>query len=406
MIPAAAPRVRYRTGRLPLHSLALGAFGIQMAQPPLYYLLRLLLLPAMLPAARAAAADLDNLQPVRVIEVEDPSMDPRDLAPPVSSGQAGAAEPAACLARDQPTHGGAFEVVSAGRLVEHSADAVLYRHTKTGAELLSVASPSQTEKVFGITFRTPPNNSHGAPHVLEHSVLAGSKQFRTKEPFVDLLKGSLQTFLNAMTFPDRTCYPVASQNLKDFHNLVNVYLDAVFFPRALQDPTVLAQEGWHYELVNTSEPLVYKGVVFNEMKGVYSSAEALLENSLQQALFPDISYGVDSGGDPREIPRLSITEFNNFHGAYYHPANSRLFFWGDDDVSSRLELADRYLTQFGPAPLARAASAVLYQPPFDSPRLVEVDYPAKAAAEGDEAATGGECATAFPSLPFAAFPWC
>eukprot|EP01052_Picozoa_sp_SAG31_P003534 SAG31_NODE_137_length_23063_cov_5.002569_3_plen_463_part_00 len=280
-----------------------------------------------------------------------------------------------------PTHSGAFEVLFSGHVSEQASDAVLYKHVLTGAELLSFASPNHNEKVFGITFRTPPNNSKGVPHILEHSVLAGSRQYRTKEPFVDLLKGSLQTFLNAMTYPDRTCYPVASQNTKDFYNLANVYLDAVFHPRALTDPTVLAQEGWHFELENISKPLVYKGVVFNEMKGLYSSPEALLDRELQQALFPDISYGVDSGGDPKDITKLTHAEFVQFHSSFYHPGNARLFFWGDDPVADRLALADQYLQEFGPLSASvRAQSTVQYQPPFAKPVQIDSVYPAKASS--------------------------
>jgi Zn-dependent M16 (insulinase) family peptidase len=200
--------------------------------------------------------------------------------------------------------------------------------------------------VFGITFRTPPSDSTGIPHILEHSVLCGSRKYPVKEPFVDLLKGSLQNFLNAFTYPDRTCYPIASTNLKDFYNLINVYLDAVLHPRAIKDPLVLAQEGWHYELDKIDDPLTIKGVVYNEMKGVYYSPDSLLHRSIQQNLFPNNTYSVDSGGDPKDIPTLTYQQFQQFHNQYYHPSNSFVFFYGDDNPMERLNLLDSYLKDF------------------------------------------------------------
>ena len=171
-----------------------------------------------------------------------------------------------------------------------------YIHNKTGAEILSLVNDDEN-KVFGITFRTPPSDSTGLPHILEHSVLCGSRKYPVKEPFVELMKSSLQTFLNAMTFPDKTCYPVASQNLQDFYNLVDVYLDAVFFPRL--NPYILMQEGWHYELTNPDGPLGIKGVVYSEMKGSYSSPDSLLSDYTMRSLFPSNAYLFDSGGDPK-----------------------------------------------------------------------------------------------------------
>merc|ERR1711871_1230671 len=185
-----------------------------------------------------------------------------------------------------------FQLLRQGSIPEYGLSASMFRHNETGAELLALAAPSDQNKVFGITFRTPPSDSMGIPHILEHSVLCGSRLYPVKEPFVELLKGSLQTFLNAFTYPDRTCYPVASQNLEDFRNLARVYLDAVFHPRAAKDPTVLEQEGWHYEL--EGDKLTYSGVVYNEMKGVYSSPDSLMARASQQALFPDNAYSVDS----------------------------------------------------------------------------------------------------------------
>jgi presequence protease len=224
----------------------------------------------------------------------------------------------------QVTHP-AFEVVQRDVVQEYGAYCTLYRHKKSGAELLSVSNEDDN-KVFGITFRTPPEDSTGVPHILEHSVLCGSRKYKTKDPFVQLLQGSLQTFLNAFTYPDRTCYVVASQNLKDFYNLINVYADAVFFPRAISDPNVHAQEGWHLELEDKDQPLTYKGVVFNEMKGVYSSADSLLSRASQRSIFPANTYGVDSGGDPRVIPELSFEDFRNFHHKFYSPSNARIYF--------------------------------------------------------------------------------
>ncbi len=176
---------------------------------------------------------------------------------------------------------------------------------------------------------------------------------------MDLLKGSLQNFLNAFTYPDRTCYPVASTNTKDFYNLVHVYLDAVLHPRAVHDPQVLQQEGWHYELDDVKDSLKIKGVVFNEMKGVYSSPDSLMDRAAQQALFPQNTYGVDSGGDPAAIPYLTFTQFKSFHLNYYHPTNSRVYFYGDDDPFQRLVLLDEYLQDFE---RIQVNSQVQYQP--------------------------------------------
>lgn len=271
-----------------------------------------------------------------------------------------------------------FDIISTDIVNEFGAYCTFYRHKKSGAELLSV-STDDDNKCFGITFRTPPSDSTGVPHILEHSVLCGSRKYKTKDPFVQLLQGSLQTFLNAFTYPDRTCYVVASQNTKDFYNLINVYADAVFHPRAVNDPMVHAQEGWHLELEEMDQPLTYKGVVYNEMKGVYSSPDSLLQREAQQSIFPDNTYGVDSGGDPVEIPNLSFEQFANFHQKFYHPANSRIFFAGDDDVAKRLEIMDEYLQDFGESPESKPGSVVQYQKKvFDAPQRVRKPYPAGA----------------------------
>src|SRR5579863_7448946 len=187
-----------------------------------------------------------------------------------------------------------FELLREQALPEINSMGRLYRHAKTGAEFLSLINDDEN-KVFGIAFRTPPADSSGIAHILEHSVLCGSRKYPVKDPFVQLMKGSLNTFLNAMTFADKTVYPVASQNLRDFYNLVDVYLDAVFYPRI--SPHIMEQEGWHYELEALDAPLTYKGVVYNEMKGSYSSPDNMLEGWSQRSLFPDTTYGFDSGGD-------------------------------------------------------------------------------------------------------------
>jgi len=284
----------------------------------------------------------------------------------------------AVVAAEPATHP-AFDLLRVEMIDEYTIKCATYRHKKSGAELIS-AQADDDNKVFGIVFRTPVTDSTGVPHILEHSVLCGSEKYTSKEPFVELLKGSLQTFLNAFTYPDRTCYPVASQNTKDFYNLVNVYLDAVLHPRATRDPTVLAQEGWHYELENKDDPLTYKGVVFNEMKGVYSSPDSLMYRAAQQLTFPDNTYAVDSGGDPTAIPSLTFGQFKAFHAAYYHPANSRIFFYGDDNLSTRLELLDSYLQKFNAADATPAASEVKTQPLIRKPRRLVEKYPTEPGA--------------------------
>ena len=183
-------------------------------------------------------------------------------------------------------------------------------------------------KSFCIGFRTPPYDDTGLPHILEHSVLCGSRKFPVKEPFVELVKGSLNTFLNAMTFPDKTMYPIASCNDKDFHNLMDVYLDAVFYPSMHNEREILMQEGWHYE-IDENDELAYRGVVYNEMKGALSSPESILDQKIMTSLFPDTTYGYESGGEPDAIPNLTQEDFLAFHRAYYHPSNSYIFLYGN-----------------------------------------------------------------------------
>lgn len=265
-----------------------------------------------------------------------------------------------------------YEKITSTRITEYGVEAVLYRHRKSGASVLSVIAPQDENKVFGITFRTPPTDSTGIPHILEHSVLCGSRKYPVKEPFVDLMRGSLQTFLNAFTYPDRTCYPVASMNTKDFYNLINVYLDAVLYPKCINDDMVLQQEGWHFEMEKPEDPLTYKGVVYNEMKGVYSSPDSLMGTATQVALFPDNTYGVDSGGNPKKIPDLTFEQFKSFHTSYYHPSNSRIYFYGNDDPLKRLELLDEYLKDFDQIPVT---SQIKYQKKLTVPKKISVEYP-------------------------------
>ncbi|XP_044489578.1 presequence protease 1, chloroplastic/mitochondrial-like isoform X1 [Mangifera indica] len=267
-----------------------------------------------------------------------------------------------------------FEKVSEEFIKECKSKAVLFKHKKTGAEVMSVSNDDEN-KVFGIVIRTPPKDSTGIPHILEHSVLCGSRKYPLKEPFVELLKGSLNTFLNAFTYPDRTCYPVASTNTKDFYNLVDVYLDAVFFPKCVENFQTFQQEGWHFELNNPSEEITYKGVVFNEMKGVYSQPDNVLGQTIQQALFPDNTYGVDSGGDPKVIPKLTFEEFKEFHQKYYHPSNARIWFYGDDDPKERLRILSEYLDNFE-ASSAPSESVITPQKLFSKPVRVVEKYPA------------------------------
>ncbi len=282
-----------------------------------------------------------------------------------------------------------FELLREERIPEFNSLGRLYRHVQTGAELLSLINDDEN-KVFGITFRTPVAESTGLPHILEHSVLCGSRKYPVKEPFIELAKGSLNTFLNAMTYPDKTCYPVASQNLQDFYNLIDVYLDAVFYP--LLTPNTLKQEGWHYELNRPEDALSYKGVVFNEMKGAYSSPEDVLDQESQARLYPDTIYAADSGGDPAHIPDLTYERFKEFHRAFYHPSNARIYFYGDDDPERRLELLDAYLRDFS---RTETASQVPLQPRFDSPRRAVSAYE----TSGEETRAFVTVSWLFPEAP-------
>lgn len=246
----------------------------------------------------------------------------------------------------------------------------LWVHKKTGTELMSVLNDDEN-KTFGVVFRTPPNDSTGVPHILEHSVLCGSRKYPVKEPFVELMKSSLNTFLNAFTFPDKTCYPVASCNERDFYNLVDVYMDAVFHPTLT--PDTLAQEGHHLELDEVGGKVAIKGVVYNEMKGAYSSPDRVLAELSQRVLFPDTTYGVESGGHPRDIPDLSWEQFKAFYDSYYHPSNARMWFYGDDPEEKRLAKANSFLNDFASQPVD---SKVTLQEPWTEPKSFKFSYDA------------------------------
>ncbi len=264
-----------------------------------------------------------------------------------------------------------YELIKQERIEDIKSDGYLLRHRKSGARIL-VFENEDVNKVFHITFRTTPEDSTGVAHILEHSVLCGSRLFPAKDPFVELVKGSLNTFLNAMTYPDKTMYPVASCNEKDFCNLMHVYLDAVFYPNIYKKEEIFRQEGWSYQLESEEEKLIYNGVVYNEMKGVYSSPEEILDGEAMHALFPDSTYGVDSGGDPDHIPELTYEQFLDFHRKYYHPSNSYIYLYGDMDTQERLTWLDaEYLSHFECSPVD---SAVELQQPFEEMHTVTRSY--------------------------------
>jgi Zn-dependent M16 (insulinase) family peptidase len=248
----------------------------------------------------------------------------------------------------------------------------IFLHEKSGARLLHFENEDDN-KVFSVSFRTPPHDSSGIPHILEHSVLCGSRKFPSKEPFVELVKGSLNTFLNAFTFPDKTMYPVASRNSKDFFNLVNVYLDAVLYPNIYEYPEIFMQEGWHYEINSIEERIQYKGVVYNEMKGVFSSPESVLFRKIPESLFPDTCYGVESGGDPDVIPKLTRDVFLDFHKKYYHPSNGYFYIYGDVNILDLLGfLNESYLKDYD---RIEVDSHIRLQDPFSRSVEVKTQYP-------------------------------
>lgn len=266
----------------------------------------------------------------------------------------------------------AYEVLEQRRIEDIASDGYILRHKKSGARVC-VISNDDDNKVFSIGFRTPPEDETGVPHIIEHTTLCGSDKFPVKDPFVELVKGSLNTFLNAMTYPDKTLYPVASYNEQDFKNLMDVYLDAVFHPNITKYQEIFMQEGWHYELESEDAPLTINGVVYNEMKGAYSSPDEVLQTAIAQALFPDNTYSKNSGGDPDHIPELTYEHYLDFYHKYYHPSNSYIYLYGDMDVKERLEWMDRaYLSAYESMEID---SNIPMQKPFDAMRFVETTFP-------------------------------
>ncbi len=267
----------------------------------------------------------------------------------------------------------AYEVLEEQKLQDLNSVGYILKHKKTGAKV-ALISNDDDNKVFCIGFRTPPADSTGVPHILEHSVLCGSKNFPIKDPFVELVKGSLNTFLNAMTYPDKTVYPVASCNDKDFQNLMHVYLDAVFHPNIYKTEKIFMQEGWHYDLQSPEDELTINGVVYNEMKGAFSSPDDVLYRSMMEALFPDTAYGVESGGDPEVIPELTYEAFIDFHSKYYHPSNSYIYLYGNMDMAEKLEFIDKeYLSEYD---YLEVDSEIKAQEPFGAEsRVLMKEYP-------------------------------
>ncbi|MBQ4537380.1 MAG: insulinase family protein [Lachnospiraceae bacterium] len=272
-----------------------------------------------------------------------------------------------------------YEILEKREIADINSVTYLCRHKKTGAKV-ALISNDDDNKVFYIGFRTPPKDSTGVAHILEHSVLCGSKNFPVKDPFVELVKGSLNTFLNAMTYPDKTVYPVASCNDKDFQNLMHVYLDAVFYPNIYEKESIFLQEGWHYEIENPVDDLEINGVVYNEMKGAFSSPDDVLEREMMNTLYPHTAYGCESGGDPTVIPELSYEEFLDFHRAYYHPSNSYIYLYGNMDMAEKLTFIDeQYLSAFEYQPVD---SAIADEPAFEKPYRMVKEYPL---GEGEDA---------------------
>lgn len=263
-----------------------------------------------------------------------------------------------------------FTLKETRHLTDIDSIGYVYEHNKTKATVMYIEN-NDDNKVFSISFATPPADNNGIAHILEHSVLCGSKKYPTKEPFVELAKGSLNTFLNAFTSLDRTTYPVASKNQKDFNHLMDVYLDAVFYPNLIDNPFILAQEGWHYHLENIEDDLIYKGVVYNEMKGAYSDPNTVMYHSAKKALFPDTIYANESGGHPLDIPTLTQDKFIAFHQKYYHPSNSFTFFYGDLNISEQLERLDIYFEQFD---YSQIDKGITLQQPFAQRKDVIVPY--------------------------------
>lgn len=266
----------------------------------------------------------------------------------------------------------AYELVEEKDLRDLNSKGYILRHKKSGARISAISNDDEN-KVFYIGFRTPPADSTGVAHIVEHTVLCGSDKFPAKDPFVELVKGSLNTFLNAMTYPDKTVYPVASCNDKDFQNLMDVYMDAVLHPNIYKREEIFKQEGWHYELKDKDEPVTINGVVYNEMKGAFSSPEGVLEREILNSLFPDNAYGNESGGDPQFIPDLTYEDYLDFHRRYYHPCNSYIYLYGNMDIAEKLDWLDReYLSDYDKISVD---STIKMQKAFDSPVEVRKHYP-------------------------------
>lgn len=264
-----------------------------------------------------------------------------------------------------------YEILDEHRVEDVQSDGFILRHKKSGARI-AILSNNDDNKVFYIGFRTPPEDETGVPHIIEHTTLCGSKKFPVKDPFIELAKGSLNTFLNAMTYPDKTVYPVASCNDQDFKNLMDVYLDAVFNPNITKYEEIFKQEGWHYELSGKDDELKINGVVYNEMKGAYSSPDEVLSSQIYRSLFPDNTYSKDSGGNPEYIPKLTYEAYLDFYHKYYHPSNSYIYLYGDMDVVERLKWLDKeYLSRYD---YKKVNSEINKQPAFDEIRNVETQY--------------------------------
>lgn len=264
-----------------------------------------------------------------------------------------------------------YEILDEHRVEDVQSDGFVLRHKKSGARI-AILSNNDDNKVFYIGFRTPPEDETGVPHIIEHTTLCGSKKFPVKDPFIELAKGSLNTFLNAMTYPDKTVYPVASCNDQDFKNLMDVYLDAVFNPNITKYEEIFKQEGWHYELTGKDDELKINGVVYNEMKGAYSSPDEVLSSQIYRSLFPDNTYSKDSGGNPEYIPKLTYEAYLDFYHKYYHPSNSYIYLYGDMDVVERLEWLDKeYLSLYD---YKKVNSEINKQPAFDEIKNVEAQY--------------------------------
>ena len=264
-----------------------------------------------------------------------------------------------------------YEILDEHRVEDVQSDGFILRHKKSGARI-AILSNNDDNKVFYIGFRTPPEDETGVPHIIEHTTLCGSKKFPVKDPFIELAKGSLNTFLNAMTYPDKTVYPVASCNDQDFKNLMDVYRDAVFNPNITKYEEIFKQEGWHYELTGKDDELKINGVVYNEMKGAYSSPDEVLSSQIYRSLFPDNTYSKDSGGNPEYIPKLTYQAYLDFYHKYYHPSNSYIYLYGDMDVVERLEWLDKeYLSLYD---YKKVNSEINKQPAFDEIKNVEAQY--------------------------------